>query len=71
MTVVKGIEMKVKNGKVTKTLDDYLYFEMVMYEQAEIERIRALPVWLRYIRIAFVFSLNWLPFQIRDRLGVR
>lgn len=48
-----------------------LFFPGVIYEEEEIQRIISLPVWLRYIRIVFVWSFDWLSPATRARLGFR
>lgn len=57
---------KVPRGQINR-----LFFSCVIYSTEEIARLFALPRWLRYMRIAFVWSFDWLSPAIRDRIGFR
>jgi len=48
-----------------------LFFTCIIYSAEEIARLQALPVWLQYARIAYVWSLDWLNPEIRDWLNLR
>ncbi len=54
-----------------RSITNKLFFSCVIYETEEIERLLALPVLLRYIRIGYVWLFDWLSPAIRDRLGFR
>ena len=48
-----------------------LFFSCVIYSSEEIELLKSLPVLLRYVRIAYVWSLGWINPEIRDWLNLR
>ena len=48
-----------------------LFFTCIIYSSEEIERLLALPVWLRCVRKLYVWSLDWLNPEIRDWLNLR
>lgn len=60
-----------KKGRIAYENRNALLFPHVRYSSKEIARFLSWPVWLQCIRKAFVFSLSWIPSQIRDYLGVR
>lgn len=71
----RAIESSIKfcSGKsdAQRKQAEKLFFSCVIYETAEIEQLLTLPVWPRYIRIAYVRLFGWLNPDVRDRLGIR